>query len=48
MTNSSDQAAHDYEEWNKFAAKLWAVIKEPPLAGSQISAAATGRATRTL
>jgi hypothetical protein len=38
MTNSSYQADHDYEEWNKFAAKLWAVVKEPPLAGSQISA----------
>lgn len=38
MSTSPDQADQDYREWNEFAAKLWAVVKEPPLAGSKIQA----------
>ena len=38
MSTSLDQAEQDYHDWNQFAAKLWAVVKEPPLAGSTLSA----------
>jgi hypothetical protein len=38
MTTSPEQADQDYLDWNQFASKLWAVVKEPPLAGSTLSA----------